>query len=104
MYTIYKGYDNTFTVQLEDVDEIKDLSAVSKVGILYKGTEYDSDTYPSSFDFVTNPTNGYITFKLGLISALEEGRDSRSELIVYDPSNVNGVFWGYLSLRVKSIS
>ncbi|NIT58631.1 MAG: hypothetical protein GWN00_21110 [Aliifodinibius sp.] len=104
MYTVYKGRDNTFTVQLLEDEEIKQLTGVSSVSIIYKGTEYSSDVYGGSFDFSSNPSLGYITFKLGNIPALPEGRDSRTELIVYDPSNTNGVYWGYMSLKVTTLS
>ncbi|NIT60462.1 MAG: hypothetical protein GWN00_30940 [Aliifodinibius sp.] len=104
MYTVYKGRDNTFTIQLLENDEPYDISAIDKVGIIYKGTEYDSDVYPESFDYTTGASDGKITFKLGAISALTEGRDSKSELITYDPTNTNGVYWGYLSIRVMTLS
>jgi hypothetical protein len=100
MYTVYKGYDNVFSVQLAEDDVVQDLSAATKVAIIYKGTTYDSDAYATSIDFTTDAATGTIHFKLGIISDLTEGRDSRVELIVYDPANTDGIYWGYLSLRV----
>jgi hypothetical protein len=104
MYTVYKGRDNTFTIQLLEDDEPYDISSVNKVGIIYKGTEYDSDSYSGSFDFITDASDGKIAFKLGIISGLPEGRDSKAEVITYDALNTNGVYWGYIALRVMTLS
>jgi hypothetical protein len=103
MYTVYKGHDNVFTILFEENDVAQDLSAVNKVELLYKGTTYDSDTDPNSFDYSTDGADGKIHFKLGIISGITVGKDSRSEIILYDPSNTNGIFWGYISLRVTEL-
>ncbi len=104
MYTVYKGYDNTFTVQLLEDEEPQDLGAATKVELIYKGESYDSDTYSDSFDFVTGAATGLVIMKLGIISTIPLGTDSRSELIVYDAVNTNGIFWGKLVIKVVLIT
>ena len=103
MYTVYKGYDNTFTVQLLEDGVAQDLTAATKIEIIYKGESYDSDAYSSSFDLSAGAT-GLLTMRLGIISTIPVGTDSRSELIVYDAVNTNGIFWGRLVIKVVLIS
>ena len=104
MYKVYKGHDNVFTILFEEDDVAQDLSAVTKVELLYKGVTYDSDTDPNSFDFTTDGSDGKVHFKLGIISDIETGTDSRSELVLYDPSNTNGIYWGYIGIKVTELS
>ncbi len=104
MYTVYKGYDNTFTVQLLEDELPQDITAATKIEIIYKGESYDSDTYPTSFDFTSGADTGLIVLKLGIIATIPVGTDSRSELIVYDAVNTNGIFWGRLVVKVVLIS
>ena len=104
LYIVYKGYDNTFTVRcLEDKVPV-DITAVTRATLLYKEVVIDSTTDPNSFDFDTYATDGDIVFKLGIISDIEVGRDSYAELVLYDAVNTEGIFWGYLAIKVMELS
>ena len=104
---IYKGRDNTISIQLASTDENgvvthPDLvtSSVSTVELLIKGVFYSSDNYADAFDFTTEGAEGIITMKLGIIEELAVTKDSLAEIITYDPSHVEGLVWGTIPIRI----
>ena len=74
-----------------------DLSSVTKIEIMFNGKYFDSDTYSSAFDW--SGGEGVIDFSLGAID-LPVGKDSTTELIVYDPINPNGYIWATFIMEV----
>ena len=105
MYTVYLDRDNTFTVQLKagpvGSEVAVDLASVTKMEIYYLGSYYSSEDYASSFDW--SEGDGKVTFKLGVIPSFPAGRDKKAELIVYDPSNPEGIVWTYLDIKAIDI-
>ena len=104
---VYKGRDNSLSVRLSNTNEsgvttYPDLiqGGVTKVELLLKGKYYCSDDYSESFDFTTEGADGIITMVLGTIVDLEVVKDSRAEIITYDPSHPDGLVWGTIAIQV----
>ena len=99
METIYTGRDNKINLLLKTDGAVQDLTAVTKMELLYKENYYDSDNFGSSFDFSTYATSGIVILDIGSIG-LESGRDKNAEIIVYDASNASGIIWDTFDLKV----
>jgi len=99
METIYLGRNNKINLLLKTDDVVQDLTAVTKMELLYKENYYDSDNFASAFDFATYATSGIVILDINDIG-LESGRDKNAELIVYDASNASGIIWGQIDLKV----
>lgn len=96
--TFYVGRDNEFTVTILSDGAAFDLAALTKVGIVFGGTEYDSDDYADAFDWTTGGT-GEISFYLGKISTITEAAvDSKAEIILYSNDSPNGIVWDTIHL------
>jgi len=96
---VYLARDNTIDLLLKADGSAQDLSAVTQMTLeLDETTTIDSDDSPDAFDWDTG-TTGKLILALGGES-ITEG-DYTAKLTVYDPTNENGVFWGYIHLLVK---
>ena len=106
----YKGHDNIQCLQLSQNNcdtgiSVIDLSPVTAMEIFFLNSLYSSIDHPEAFDWTVDPANGRANFKLGIIPTIPVGRDSKSELIVYDPSNPNGVVMtNALFIDMKEVS
>lgn len=111
--TIYKDRDNPIALVLQEDDENiteAQMLAITKIGVKYDsdnndnndddGLYYNSDDYPTKFDWTTYADEAKIVMKLGTI--LPAGRDRKAELIIYNASNTNGIVWAQLYLIVSA--
>ena len=104
METVYIGYNNSFRKQILESGALVDLSVITKVALQLHGTLYDSETYPTAFDYTTEAATGHITFTLGNIPGLtEEARDRKAELILYAPDYPNGYVWALLDIKTVNV-
>jgi len=100
---IWLGRDNTidlvFYAEQSSGTTIVDLSTVTQIDVTFgSGTTVSSSTSPTLFSGVTSPI-GEVTFKFGSVD-LTSGK-YRSEIIVYDPDNSNGIVWDKIPIIVK---
>lgn len=102
---VYSGYDNPHKYILKE-DEValtsSQMSAITKVAVRFSGETYDSDDFPDAFDWSTERDTGTLSVKLGRLG-LPDGRDRKTELIIYDSVNTNGIVWATLNLNVVTI-
>ena len=75
-----------------------DLSSVTKIEIRFKADYFDSGTYSSAFDW--SGDEGVIDFSLGQSPV---GKDSATEMIIYDPTNPNGYIWSTFIMEVINL-
>jgi len=105
MYTVIVDRDNTFALQLiknKVVLTTNEMQAITKVGLKFNGTEYESDTYPDGeFDWATREAEGVVVFKLG--GTLSAGRDTKAEVIIYSATETLGVVWKTIDVKVLEI-
>lgn len=95
---VYKGRDNSIKFQL-DVNGVPltatEIADITKVELYFGGTYYESDT---DFPMTKDGPNGSIELAVG---TLPEGKDKKTELIVYDSINTNGIVWTQFSLTIS---
>ena len=98
--TVYKGRDNTESIEFLDGGTVQNLSDITRVKlILNSSTTIDSDDSPSAFDWTSD------TSQLDLIlgsESLTVGSYEDTEIILYDAVNTSGVHWGSIDLIVKA--
>ncbi len=102
MYKVYANRDNTFAVELIKNDvtlTVAEMGAITKVGLMFNGTEYHSGTYASAFDWATRDTEGVVIFQLGEVLTTE-ARDNKAEIFIYTASDLNGVVWTTIDVKV----
>lgn len=102
MYKVYANKDNTFAVQLIKNDvvlTVNEMQAITVVGLMFDGTEYDSDTYGSAFDWATREAEGVVIFELGAVLTTV-ARDNKAEIIIYTATDTNGVVWTTIDVKV----
>ena len=95
---VYLGHDNTVDLLLKADGEAVDLSSVTRMTLDVDGTTIDSDVSGDAFDWDTG-TTGKVVLALG-DEELSNGRYT-ARLVVYDPSNEDGIVWGDFKLVVK---
>lgn len=95
---VYKGRDNTNDFQLTADGNIVDLSAVTRMVLDFGTFTIDSAFAPTAFDW--SKGNGEVDLRLGPVEALILGEKQFPYLIVYDPSNLNGINWGTIPMNV----
>lgn len=101
--TFYIGLSHPFRLRLKN-DGVawtaEEMAAITKVAIKWNGTLYDSDTYPTGFDFTSYAATGDIEFRLGNIitNASSAGRDTSADVIVYTATYPNGLLQGQIDL------
>lgn len=99
---VYLGHDNTIDFQLVADDEAQDLSAVTKITATF-GTKRISSTDKAA-GVITWDQAGYDTGEIRLALGGESIPAGGYEMyiVVYDPSNTDGVVWGPANVLVES--
>lgn len=99
--TVYLGRDNGIDLQLKADGAAVDLSSVTRMILRDSGCvwEVDSSTTPAAFDWSAG--DGAVSLILG-DEPIPAGAYS-CRLIVFDPTNVDGVVWDDL-LRLTVVS
>lgn len=98
--TVYKGRDNTESIQFLDGGSVQNLSDITRVKlILNASTTVDSNDSPSAFDWTSDTDQLDLT--LGGLS-LTVGSYEDTEIVMYDAVNTSGVNWGTIDLIVKA--
>lgn len=97
--TVYNGRDNTIDLLLKADGVAQDLSTVTRMVVAEQDDAFsvDSATSPDAFDWATG-TTGVVVFAFGGEGITAGYHQCR--LIVYDPTNANGVVWGSIKLTV----
>jgi hypothetical protein len=96
---VYLGHNNTIDLLLKADGVAVDLSSVTRMVIeLNNGTEIDSVDNPAAFDWTTGIT-GKLSLSLG-DEVIAAGRYS-AVLVVYDPTNLDGIVWNKFWMVIK---
>lgn len=97
--TVYLLRDNPIRFILKTDRRPADLSTVTKVEVQDLGCNWtvDSDADPEAFNIGT--TDGLVELFLGQ-QTIPQGQ-YQCRLVVYDPSNPDGIVWGDFTLIVK---
>jgi hypothetical protein len=101
--TVWKDRANATSIQLlknGTALTVEEMAAITKVGLIYKGTEYNSDDYPEAFDLSTEAATGSIVIKPGLLG-WEVGQDN-VEIVIYDAVNVEGIIWLQIKAKIQT--
>ena len=98
---VYEGHDNKINLLLKADGEAVDLSSVTKMELKLDDITISSQDYPSAFDWNSSSTTGEVILDLGDVG-LEEGHYV-AWLIVYDPTNTDGIVWDKFHLVVREI-
>jgi len=95
---VYNDRDNTNDLLLLADGSAQDLSAVTRMQIADKNGTFviDSASSPDAFDWDTG-TTGKLVLTLGHEDVADGAYACR--LIVYDPTNDDGIVWGDVLLR-----
>jgi len=96
---IYNARDNRIDLLLKTSGSVQSLSAVTHVAIVFSGVTYSSVTYSGYFDWTSGTTGELRLQNFGHFGIAPGKYDA--EVILYDPSNASGVYWGEIPIRVK---
>jgi hypothetical protein len=98
--TVYKGRDNTETLQFLDGGTVQDLSDITRIKLILNSTvTIDSNVETAAFDFTTDTSQ--LDLALGGVT-LTVGSYEGTEIVMYDSVNTSGVTWGKIDLLVKA--
>lgn len=101
---VYNGRDNLTTFKLSINGQVfgsAAIDAITQVDIKYKNTIYSS---ASDFTLSKNNADGTITLTgLGLMD-VPAGTDPKTELIIYDSANENGIYCDTFSLTFTDMA
>lgn len=107
MYTLveraYLGRDNSIDLLLKADDVAVDLSSVTRMVLVVDSTTIISSTNQAADPILWNQV-GYETGECRLFlkdQTLTTGRNT-AQLVVYDPTNTDGVVWGSVVLLVHA--
>ena len=96
---VFEGHDNSFSLLLkvstitDPTLRIYDLTDVTRMVLARAdGFQVDSGKEPTVFDWLTLAESGIVTVKLGALNLKNTTDNWR--LVVYDPTNPNGIVWG----------
>lgn len=106
--TLYLDHGNTIDLVLKSDDEAVDLSTVTGIRVMFDQTSIYSN----------NGSQGPIKWQIGSADANWQTGEIRIDcsshdinparykvpIIVYDPTNTDGVVWDYLQIEVKEAS
>ena len=97
--TVYNGRDNTNDLLLLADGSAQDLGPVTRMVLSERSGLFsiDSQSAPAAFDWSTG-TTGKVILSLG-DQAIAAGTHV-CRLIVYDPTNPDGIVWGQVLLKV----
>jgi hypothetical protein len=76
-----------------------EMQAITNVGLVFEGVEYDDTTYPTAFDWATRETEGVVICKLGSVLT-SPARDTKAEIIIYTATDTVGVIWSTIDIQV----
>lgn len=96
---VYLNRDNTIDLLLKADGRVVDLEPVSRMVLKVGDKTIDSDDHPEVFDWDTG-TTGKVILALGDIEGLTVGDIDTATLVIYDPSNPDGVVWGTFKIHV----
>ncbi len=97
---LYLGRDNRNDFRLKIDGVVADLSAVTKMELIFSDTlTVSSESADGVFDWSIG--NGELRLSLGGLTGLASGTRVSADLIVYDNANTNGVRWGAIKFKVK---
>jgi len=99
---VYLGHDNTIDLQLKADDAAQDLSAVTKITATFGSTTISS--VDKAAGVITWDQAGYETGEIRMALGdedIDEGGYS-VPIVVYDPSNTDGVVWGKVNVLVEA--
>lgn len=96
---VYSQSSNRNMLRLLDKNQPVLLDSVTKIELrLDSGDTLSSESYPLSISWATgDDTRGLIYLRLGELFFTT--RTYTSELMVFDPINPLGVFWGFFRIR-----
>jgi len=95
--TVYLDHDNVVDLQLLIDKQPADLSAVTKMELVFDEVVISSSDYPDVFDW--SEGNGIVHIKLYGVPIERKYYDAR--LIVYDGSTPHGIVWGVVPMLVR---
>jgi len=104
---VYLGRDNTIDLLLKADGVAQSLEDVTKIDLILDDedettiSDTDADAWPIKWAPSETGTTGKIMLRLGGESGLSAGNYTAT-LVLYDPTNSNGVVWGTFPLRVES--
>lgn len=107
---VYIGRDNRIDLRLKaDLNDgngmqYQDLSSVTRVDMIFDATTVTSTnqaTDPIRWAVDAGYQTGEIRISIG-DESIDAG-EYRAPLIVYDPSNTDGILWGYVPVVVKDV-
>ena len=97
----YLGHDNTIDLLLKADGQAQDLSSVTRMKLVVGSTEIDSATESNVFTWTGTGTTGKVIIDLNEYSGSLTAGAYTARLIVYDPTNSDGIVWGEFVLYVK---
>lgn len=101
----YKGYSNAKVLEFKEGGAaLSNFENITKVRLLFKGKWYDSEDYPMAFDFTTYALTSKLILKLGLIPNIDATKDTKAELILYDPGHPQGQVTVVLPIKVIQLT
>lgn len=101
------SYDNSIDLILKENGTALtalQMATITAMGLVYQGTEYKSGDYAAAFDFTTYADDAKVILKPQKITGIAAGRDPKAEVVVYDPSNPNGIVWDTIDLMIQDVS
>jgi len=103
--TVWKDRNNISYFELSKQGELLtaiEMSAITKAEIKYNDLYYNSDDYPTAFDWITLESESKLIVKFGLIDLGDNlSKDRKAELIIYDAVNTDGVVWNQFTMIIK---
>jgi len=99
---VYLGHDNRIDILLKADGSAVDLSSVTRMTLTFGSVLIDSDN--GDTDPIKWAKPGYETgeVRISLGSQSIAAGDYRAPLLVYDPTNPNGIVWGLLLIQVEA--
>jgi len=99
---VWLGHDNTIDLLLKAEGVAQDLASVTKITATFNGTTITSEDHAAGAILWNNDgyDTGEIRLDLGGQTIAAGGYDV--PIVVYDPSNADGVVWGEISVLVKA--
>lgn len=99
---VWLGHDNTIDLLLKAVGVAQDLADVTKITATFGTTTITSEDHAAGAILWNNDgyDTGEIRLDLGDQTIVPGGYDV--PIVVYDPSNTNGVVWGSIHVAVRT--
>jgi len=99
---VYLGHDNRIDILLKADGSAVDLSSVTRMTLSFDAVLINSDNGDS--DPIQWAKAGYATgeVRISLGSQQIPAGSYRAPLVVYDPSNPDGIVWGRIVIQVEA--